>query len=61
MEGAAGYTSLAPSTVSVVHNLSKLAPKRLAVMHGSSFEGDGGAALAGLANHYAARFQAAMR
>ena len=40
-------------------SLSKLAPKTLAVMHGSSFQGDGGAALTGLAHHYAARLQAA--
>jgi flavorubredoxin len=53
MEGAAGYTCLAPSTANVIRNLSKLAPKTLAVMHGSSFNGDGGAALAGLAEHYA--------
>ena len=59
-EGAVGYTSLTPNTAPIIHSLATLAPKTLAVMHGSSFKGDGGAALTGLANHYAARLHAAL-
>jgi hypothetical protein len=52
------YTSLAPNTAAIIHGLAKLDPKRLAVMHGSSFAGDGGTALTGLANHYATILEA---
>ena len=52
--------SLAPSTVSTIRRLSRLAPGTLAVMHGSSFTGDAGAALGGLAKHYLSRLQAAL-
>ena len=55
------YMNLCPNTAPIIHDLSKLAPKTLAVMHGSSFNGDGGAALTGLADHYAARLRTAMR
>jgi flavorubredoxin len=57
-DGQGGYTCLMPTTAPIIHSLSKLAPEMLAVMHGSSFRGHAGAALAGLANHYAARLQA---
>jgi flavorubredoxin len=46
-----GYMTLAPHTGRVLRELAALAPKRLAVMHGSSFAGDGAAALAGLADY----------
>ncbi len=52
--------SLTPSTVSTIGRLSKLAPRTLAVMHGSSFTGDAGTALGGLANHYLSRLRAAL-
>ena len=52
--------SLTPSTVSTMGRLSQLAPRTLAVMHGSSFAGDAGAALGGLANHYLSRLRAAL-
>jgi flavorubredoxin len=45
-------TSLAPDTVSVIRSLGDLAPNTLAVMHGSSFDGDGARALSGLADAY---------
>jgi flavorubredoxin len=56
--GMGQYTSLAPNTAAIIHGLAKLDPKRLAVMHGSSFAGDGGTALTGLANHYATILEA---
>jgi len=59
--GMGQYTSLAPNTATIVRRLAKLGPKRLAVMHGSSFAGDGGAALTGLANHYATSLEASRR
>jgi flavorubredoxin len=50
------YSSLAPTTTSVMRSLADLAPKRLALMHGSSYSGDGGAALRELASAYEERF-----
>jgi len=50
------YSSLAPTTTSVMRSLADLSPKRLALMHGSSYSGDGGAALRDLASAYEERF-----
>jgi flavorubredoxin len=47
-------TSLGPTTVPTLRKLAQLNPKKLAVMHGSSFEGDGGAELTALADRYEA-------
>jgi glyoxylase-like metal-dependent hydrolase (beta-lactamase superfamily II) len=55
------FTSLAPGTPAILHRLARLAPTTLAAMHGSSFRGDGGAALSGLADHYVTRLQASLR
>jgi flavorubredoxin len=41
--------TMAPGTADILEALAGLEPKRLAIMHGSSFEGDGAAALRGLA------------
>jgi flavorubredoxin len=51
-------TCLTPHTAASIRGLADLAPERLAVMHGSSFEGDGGAALRALADEYDRRFRA---
>jgi flavorubredoxin len=59
--GMGQYTSLAPNIAAIIHGLARLGPKRLAVMHGSSFAGDGGTALTGLANHYATSLEASRR
>ena len=45
-------TSLGPSTAPTIRRLAELAPSRLAVMHGSSFEGDGAQQLHQLADRY---------
>jgi flavorubredoxin len=45
----ADYAPYTPRTAGLFEKLAALAPKRLAIMHGSSFEGDGAGALAGLA------------
>jgi flavorubredoxin len=45
-------TSLGPASAPTVRRLAALAPRRLAIMHGSSFEGDSAAALEGLAAYY---------
>jgi flavorubredoxin len=47
-----GYSSLAPTTVATLERLAELEPRTLALMHGSSFTGDGGAALRALAQAY---------
>lgn len=51
---------LAPSMGPTLRRLAALAPRTLAVMHGSSFAGDGAAALASLADYYDARIRAAL-
>ena len=54
-----GYSSLAPRTPATVEALADLQPRTLALMHGSSFAGDGEAALRALAGAYDSRIQAA--
>jgi flavorubredoxin len=51
-------TALSPDTTVVLERLAALEPRVLAVMHGSSFAGDGGAELRALAEAYDARFLA---
>lgn len=58
-EGMFGATSLSPTTGPLLHRLSELAPTTLAVMHGSSFQGDGARALRDLAAGYEAATTAA--
>ena len=53
------YSSLSPGMGSTIRSLAGLAPKTLAVMHGSSFAGDGAAALHALADDYDRRIGAA--
>jgi len=53
-------TSLGPHTVSTLHRLAELEPRTLAVMHGSSYTGDGGAALRALAECYQGRLATAL-
>jgi flavorubredoxin len=52
-------TCLTPQTARSIRVLADFAPARLAIMHGSSFEGDGGAALRALADDYDRRLAAA--
>lgn len=52
-------TALTPATGPTIRSLAELAPTTLAVMHGSSFRGDGAAALRALADGYEARLRAA--
>ena len=46
------YSSLGPSMGTTLRSLAKLSPRTLALMHGPSFSGDGGAALRALADDY---------
>lgn len=46
------YSSLNPGMGTTIRGLSSLAPRTLALMHGPSFAGDGGAALSALADDY---------
>jgi flavorubredoxin len=50
-------TSLAPDTADVMRRLGALSPTTLALMHGSSFSGDGGKELLALADEYEAQYQ----
>ena len=52
-------TSLTPRTAPIIRNLAALKPQRLAVMHGSCFEGDGEQALLSLAQYYATALESA--
>ncbi|MES1152930.1 MAG: MBL fold metallo-hydrolase [Dongia sp.] len=54
-EEAFQATSLAPATGRMLRKLGSLAPTTLALMHGSSYRGDGGTALNDLAGYYDAR------
>jgi flavorubredoxin len=51
--------SLTPATAPTLRRLAALRPKRLALMHGSSFAGDAAGALNALADHLAAELHAA--
>jgi flavorubredoxin len=55
-----GATSLGPATAPTIRKLAELAPARLAVMHGASFEGDAAGALRALADRYAERLRASL-
>lgn len=52
-----GASCLAPSTSATILALADMQPATLALMHGSSFEGDGQAALTELAGRYAGRIE----
>ena len=54
-----GYSSLSVATASTIERLADLEPRTLATMHGSSFTGDGQAALRALARSYEARVSVA--
>jgi flavorubredoxin len=47
-----GFTALTPATGATIRRLAKLAPRTLAVMHGSSLTGDAAAVLESLAGFY---------
>jgi flavorubredoxin len=49
-------SSLAPDTATVMRSLGELAPTTLALMHGSSFSGDGAGALNDLAAGYESQY-----
>ncbi len=51
-------TCLTPNTAPTMRRLADLGPTTIAVMHGSSFSGDGAAALHALADDYEARLTA---
>lgn len=51
---------LTPAMGPTIRRLAALGPKTLAVMHGSSFTGDCGAALRALADYYDARVRTAL-
>ena len=52
-------TCLTPATAPTIRRLADLAPRRLAVMHGSSFAGDASGALRELAGYYGRRLESA--
>ena len=54
-------SALTPQTAPTIRKLAALEPRTIAVMHGSSFNGNGAAALNALADGYAQRVLKAMR
>lgn len=58
-EDAFHFSSLHPATGATIRRLAALAPRRLALMHGPTFDGDAGEALRALAKEYDRRIQAA--
>lgn len=58
-EDVFSYSTLSPTTPGVIERLAALGPRTLALMHGSSFSGNGAAALQALASSYAARISRA--
>ena len=61
MEGEEMFlaSSLTPALAPTIRKLAELQPSTLAIMHGSSYSGDGGAMLNALADAYAKRVTAA--
>jgi flavorubredoxin len=59
-EAMFGFSSLNPTTGATLRKLGALEPALLAVMHGSSFAGDGSAALRHLADRYDAMIRDAL-
>jgi flavorubredoxin len=57
-EAVFGFSALAPGTTEVLTRLADLQPTTLALMHGSSFKGDGAKALLDLAQAYDERYLA---
>jgi flavorubredoxin len=55
-EGLFRYSSLTPDTAAVLRKLGDVAPVTLALMHGSSFNGDGKKALYDLAGAYESEY-----
>lgn len=51
-----GQTSLGPAVPATLRRLAELSPQRLAIMHGSSYEGDCASALRALADAYEQQF-----
>jgi flavorubredoxin len=60
-EEAFHATSLAPNIGGTIRRLAALQPKRLAVMHGSCFEGDSVSELNALADYYQGALSAALK
>ena len=58
-ENAFHSTSIGPATAPTIRRLAALKPRALALMHGPTYFGDGGAALEHLADYYAGLLKAA--
>jgi flavorubredoxin len=59
-EALFGFSSLSPTTGATLRKLAGLHPTTLALMHGSSFQGDGGTALRHLADRYDSLIEASL-
>jgi hypothetical protein len=59
-EAVFGGTCLTPTTAPTIRRLAQLSPRTLGLMHGPAYAGDCAEALDGLADGYAALFDAAL-
>ncbi len=57
LEKVLPFTAVSPDTVSMLRTLAALSPRKLALMHGPSYSGDGGPALEAMANDYERRLR----
>jgi flavorubredoxin len=60
LEKVLPFTAVSPDTVLMLRKLAALSPRKLALMHGSSFSGDGRAPLEAFADHYEDKLRAAV-
>ena len=60
-EDIANYSALNPAMGATLRKLAELKPRTLALMHGPSYQGDGGAALIALGDDYDRRLRAKAR
>jgi len=60
LEKVLPFTAVSPDTVATLRKLAALAPRKLALMHGPSFSGDGGRALDAMANSYEGKLRDAI-
>jgi flavorubredoxin len=60
LEKVLPFTAVSPETVSTLRKLAALSPRKLALMHGSSFSGKGQVPLEALASHYEEKLRASI-
>ena len=60
LEKALPFTAVSPDIIAMLRKLASMAPRNLALMHGPTYSGDGGAALESMANFYEGKLRDAL-